>query len=687
MSKIRFTFGLDFGTSKTAISFAPADTINPQVTDVAIHGDDDRIPTCVLHDKSRICFHIGDIAEQEYLLARDPAERAAMAFYTNFKPHVARSAEHRETALRFLTEVRRADRLNEKIELADKAAVLAAGCPVAWLSGGGAQTLLSLIKEAGFPPAFTIPEPVGAAFHFLGTQLRAQDFHHDIVVFDWGAGTFDMTVLRAGRLDLEGSRTFGSTVYGGRLFDDLFYQWLLDMAKSRGRHDELKRLAQRPIDQAVLLGLTCRKIKEAFSRHLASQAAERPWTWSAPVILGSEEGAINLGNFFVPAAAEFDQRARAYRASETARRWLALSLADVSPEEREFVEAAQQGAPVDLKAWGACLIETALRKLEVGDDATAVLTGGSSNWRWFLEHVRAAAPFSGRASAVLRDDRPELTIARGLARAYAVGNYSKRLAAEVRSKRDQLVPHLHEIHDELLQKLCLQLAALIKDDELLKDELTAIFKDGLRRSDLDRTGGVGAWFLRLFNLALSDPAAEAIRPDLERRLERWLADNRPRVERWAERFSLEANERVMDLMRQHINAEIGGLVEVAIEACGATGQTPFEEALRALGGKVRFEPGMLARLFSEVTRLMRYAYGEYILQNGAHDAEELLEERATALTARFFDAMPIAIRWNILNVQSPDQWSLQVIDHLGETLATLVRVARVDEAERVILEA
>jgi Hsp70 protein len=687
MSKIRYTFGLDFGTSKTAISFAQADTISPQVTDVAIHGDDDRIPTCVLHDRSRNRFHVGDIAEQEYLLVRDEAERAAMAFYANFKPHIQRSAEHRETARRFLTEVRAADRLNEKIALADKAVVLAAGCPVAWLSGGGAQTLLSLIKEAGFPPAFTIPEPVGAAFHFLGTHLRAQDFHRDIVVFDWGAGTFDMTVLRAGRLDLEGSKTFGSTVYGGRLFDDLFYQWLLDMAKGRGRNADLKRLAERPIDQAVLLGLTSRKIKEAFSRHLASQAAERPWTWSVPVILGSDESGINLGNFFVPAAAEFDQRARAYRASETARQWLALSAADIAPEEREFVEAAQQGAPVDLKAWGARLIEAGLRKLDVADGATAVLTGGSSNWRWFFEHVRATAPFSGRASAVLRDDRPELTIARGLARAYAVGNYSKRLAGEVRTKRDLLVPHLLEIHDELLQKLCLQLTALIKDDDALGQDLVAIFRDGLRRSEAEREVGVGAWFLRLFNLALSDPAAEAIRPDLEQRLGRWLADNRPRVERWAERFSLEANHRVMELMRQHINAEIGGLVEVAIEACGATGQTPFEEALRALGGKVRFEPGMLARLFSEVTRVMRYAYDEYIIQSGAPDAERMLEERAVALTARFFDAMPIAIRWNILNVQSPDQWSLRVIDHLGETLATLVRVARVDEAERVILEA
>src|SRR5262245_5478147 len=332
MRRIKYTFGLDFGTSKTAISFAQADAINRQVVDVAIHGSDDRIPTCVLHDKARDRFHVGDIAEQEYLLARDPAERAAMAFFANFKPHIGRSAEHRETALRFLQEVRRAERLAEKIDLARNEGVVAAGCPVAWLSGGGAETLLSLIKEAGFPPAFTIPEPVGAAFHFLGTQLRAQDFHRDIVVFDWGAGTFDMTVLRAGRLDLEGSKTFGSTVYGGRLFDDLFYQWLIDMAKSRGRNAELKRLAQRPIDQAVLLGLTCRKIKEAFSRHLASQAAERPWTWSAPVILGLDGTGINLGNFFVAAAAEFDARARAYRASETARQWLALSLTDVSPE-------------------------------------------------------------------------------------------------------------------------------------------------------------------------------------------------------------------------------------------------------------------------------------------------------------------------------------------------------------------
>jgi molecular chaperone DnaK len=686
MSKIRFTFGLDFGTSKTAVSSAQTEALNPQVIDIAIHGDEDRIPTCVLHDTSRNRFYVGGVAEQEYLLVQDPELRSVMAFYSNFKPHIHQSAQHRNMALRFLTEVRRAERLSERFQFAGNEAVVVAGCPVSWMASGGAETLRALLREAGFPPAFTIPEPVGAAFHFLGSQLRAQDFHRDIVVFDWGAGTFDMTVLRAGRMDLEGSKTWGSTVYGGRLFDDLFYQWLLEMAEKRGRHDELKKLSDQPVDRAVLLGLTCRKIKEGFSRHYSSQSSERPWTWTSPLVLGTEEDGINLGNFFVQNIAEFEERMRSYRASDAVQQWLDLSSQEVEAEEAEFINALHKGEPVDLKAWGTRLIETGLKKLDVGEGATAVLTGGSCNWRWFLEHVRSIPPFAGRSMSVLRDDRPELTIARGLARAYAVGSYSKRLVGEVKIKREMLVPLLQSIHGELLEKLSFQLTALIKDDDKLKADLRNILKQGLIRADARPSGGFMDWLRRLLNLALQDPAAEAIRPDLEKLIERWLTENRQRVERWAQRFSLEANTRIMDLLRRHINSEIRGLVEVAIEACGATGQTPFDEALRALGGKVQFEPNMVARVYSEVGRAVRQAYDQYIAKNDQGGASSV-DDRAAALTTRFFEAMPAAIRWNILTVQPPDRWAERVIDHLIETLQTLVRIARVDQAEQLILEA
>jgi hypothetical protein len=236
-----------------------------------------------------------------------------------------------------------------------------------------------------------------------------------------------------------------------------------------------------------------------------------------------------------------------------------------------------------------------------------------------------------------------------------------------------------------LEKLSLQLTSLIRYDEALGSDLRDIFKRGLLRIEASAGGGFMDWLRRLFNLTLQDPAAEVTRPELEMLIERWLVGNRQKVERWEERFSLEANVRIMELLRQHINTEISGLVEVAIEACGATGQTPFEEALRALGGKVRFEPNVMARVYAELGRAMRQAYDQYMGKDGNLSLPNSVDARAAALTNRFFEAMPDAIRWNILAVQSPGQWSERVIDHLIETLETLVRIARVDQAERLML--
>src|SRR5262249_2801800 len=183
------------------------------------------------------------------------------------------------------------------------------------------DTLRLLPRRAGSPPAFAIPEPVGAAFHFLGMHhLKAQDFHRDIVVFDWGAGTFDMTVLRAGHIDLAGSRSWGSTLYGGRVFDDLFFHWLLGMARKRGPPTELRNLAARPTDRAILLGLPCRQIKEDYSDHYSSELGSGSWTTSSSIELGVLDDKISLGDFHVENAAAFETRMRSYTASEEARR-------------------------------------------------------------------------------------------------------------------------------------------------------------------------------------------------------------------------------------------------------------------------------------------------------------------------------------------------------------------------------
>src|SRR4051812_13742047 len=226
MPRIRFTYGLDFGTSKTALTSAQTDMVNPLIIDVAVDSNEhDRMPSCLLRDSSREPprVHVGSAAEQQYLLSQHVPGAPKFEFFANFKPHIHHSEAMRSIARDFLSEFRRTERVSELFLRNGSEAVVVVGCPVSW-AADGAGTLLRLLSDADFPPAFAVPEPVGAAFYFLGTQLGAQDFHEDIVVFDWGAGTFDMTTMRAGRMDFHGSMSWGSTLYGGRIFDDLFYQ-------------------------------------------------------------------------------------------------------------------------------------------------------------------------------------------------------------------------------------------------------------------------------------------------------------------------------------------------------------------------------------------------------------------------------------------------------------------------------
>jgi len=106
--------------------------------------------------------------------------------------------------------------------------------------------------------------------------------------------------------------------------------------------------------------------------------------------------------------------------------------------------------------------------------------------------------------------------------------------------------------------------------------------------------------MRLSTSALADHRREAIRPDLERRLEPLACRERPRSSAGPSGSPHEATSR-HDRCGRKSNAEIGGLVEVAIEACGATGQTPLKwRCARSRQGALRAR--LLARLFSEVGR-------------------------------------------------------------------------------------
>jgi hypothetical protein len=451
------------------------------------------------------------------------------------------------------------------------------------------------------------------------------------------------------------------------------------------------RRAGQTTDRAILIGLICRDVKERFSRSLDGNGPEEPWAHTSPISVGS----IDLGRFKVERSGEFFERMRNYQASDLARDWIEKARNETLPEEQRFAEALRAGRPVNLEAWGRMLIEEGLARLAIGDKAVAILTGGSCNWKWFKDEVNAHDLFRDRSEkSVLWDDKPELTIARGLARAYSIGSYSRKLMGDLAARREELAPRMATIHEDLLQSLSDRLAIRMRTDLRLRTDIRRIFAQSLERAAMSRPTRLTAagWFAKLWQdiqrvLAatarafsrerikgfvqeiLRDPQAEAVRPALERRVREWIAANRDEVTVLDRQISGDAHREVMAVLKQYL--EIHGLVEVAIEACGATGATTFDVVLKELGNKVDFGPGIIER-FSDWLGFILHPG-----RDGNMAAKSDLDQQANASMERFFAALPAAIRKNVALVQTAESWREGVLADLERTLETLARVARI----------
>jgi molecular chaperone DnaK (HSP70) len=90
--------------------------------------------------------------------------------------------------------------------------------PAAW-GPARRETLIEAARRAGAPSADLLPEPVAAARFLTGLHGSTIGPGAAVAVYDFGAGTFDATVLvhREGRLDIAATEGLGDT--GGRDID------------------------------------------------------------------------------------------------------------------------------------------------------------------------------------------------------------------------------------------------------------------------------------------------------------------------------------------------------------------------------------------------------------------------------------------------------------------------------------
>ncbi len=127
------------------------------------------------------------------------------------------------------------------------------GRPVHWAENDPAGDALALermgeaLRLAGFAEVEFVPEPIAAGLHFAATLPTPQN----VIVFDFGGGTLDVTVMRVGGGVREVLSTTGIPLGGNTLDEDLMDRRLLKFFGEDVRWGEQKLPMPRHIMQAI----------------------------------------------------------------------------------------------------------------------------------------------------------------------------------------------------------------------------------------------------------------------------------------------------------------------------------------------------------------------------------------------------------------------------------------------------
>lgn len=435
--KIHHALGIDFGTSNSYLSDVRVGGQDLSYTDLKLHDGQSSIPTCVLYQKNP---HATDTntsgpkdAWQESTTLWEPCafgeaaitlwkdlhteERAHYRFRGGFKPDIAFDEQAYRDAVCFFRCLR--EYLQEQRILThfspDSGRQVVVGIPARHVAGQESKTLAAL-EEAGIPGALLVPEPVGALFYHLYYDrdlISVERAHRGVLVVDFGGGTFDVALLKDGDVQ----NCWGNPMLGGRLFDDLFYQWFLEQQGAQVREAMLQDGTL-----SYLRTFGFRRLKERFSAAWSSQQLNR---FRERITVGAD---FDYGVFRHAQEDEFIQRARHYRASED----LLLDLKLLDDHSTPWLH---QG-PIDLLAEIQQQIELEQQTSHHQNPSvsTVILTGGSCRWPFVMNMAQTCFP----NATVFQSPDPEATISRGLALSYAFREYSRDVGSSLLEHRTEL---------------------------------------------------------------------------------------------------------------------------------------------------------------------------------------------------------------------------------------------------------
>ncbi len=373
---------IDFGTTNSYYCKCPVDQIAPVGVDFG--SGRDGLPTAILYRGDREPL-VGEAALHEFGEA-SAQERRQYRLCTQFKPDIAQSAEAAETAADFLrTVIAQAQRQHIALDPGEQHVIF--GMP-SESQGDFRATLTEIARKAGYGQVRLLDEPKGALlYHLWRKDFSPEEAQRGILVVDFGGGTCDFAFLQSLRVTC----SWGDMELGGRLFDDLFFQWFCE--QNPGVLQELQETG----DAYYVHSYLCREVKEFFSLTMARDRSE--------VVNKSVGRYGSLRGMDWPALMD---RASHYLPSST----LVGHLQGMGVRCRSVT---QREEPIDLVEWFRRSLVQGFSDEAVrgGDISLVVLAGGSSQWPFVADVI--AETLSVDPARLLRSDRPYAVIAQGLA--------------------------------------------------------------------------------------------------------------------------------------------------------------------------------------------------------------------------------------------------------------------------------
>lgn len=247
--------GMDLGTANTylygcnSIADMPMPIIIPGISD-----NNGSISTVVLYENEKPIL-IGNVAEEEYFLHPDLQAKRFLA--AQFKPEVGlNDPEAIKVTQDFLRLLRNA--LNNKILESDTA--ITVGIPALAREDFKINLRQCFIHAGWKSPDFARESDAALVSCLQQGLIEVDDLDQKCLIMDFGGGTCDYTSMES----LNTLQHGGDVLYGGRLFDDLFFE---TFCKS---DSQLAQEAPSSPYTWYAHWLECREQKEKFSDFIAA---------------------------------------------------------------------------------------------------------------------------------------------------------------------------------------------------------------------------------------------------------------------------------------------------------------------------------------------------------------------------------------------------------------------------------